>query len=123
VSFLQCATQAPRELFDLLAACSQKTLTAESLVTVPPSSKATASQWLALPWNCFDLISTLIKLAEIEEEDDAKQLLDFASRQATELVLLGLCQVKVSVVLAVVIKIIYKCSNRGAHCMLKWCQN
>lgn len=71
-----------------------KILTVESLANVVPSTKAVAVTWVSQPWNSADLIATLIQLADVESDDGAKHLLDLASRQSTELVLLGLVMVK-----------------------------
>eukprot|EP00158_Paraphelidium_tribonemae_P009756 Partr_v1_DN28952_c0_g1_i2_m25897 putative ccr4-Not transcription complex len=92
ISFLKWATQAPRDLLDL-PAMSTNILTAESIASAPPSTRAIAQGWLLQQWNSLELLHTIIVLASEEGNDSALQLLDFASRQATELVLIGLCQI------------------------------
>ena len=81
---------------DVCALSSHKILTADSLPTNNPATRSIANTWIGLPWNSFPFLETLVNLAAIEPADDAKQLLDIASRQATELVVFGLVEIPVS---------------------------
>ena len=94
VGFLKWATQAPKELIDLVHLASKRILLPDSVASAPPSTRVIASGWLQQQWNSLDLLTTIINIAAEETSGDyGKQLLDFASRQATELVLIGLCQI------------------------------
>jgi CCR4-NOT transcription complex subunit 1 len=95
IGLLRWLVQSPRDVFDLNALTLRKILTAEHLIAVPPATRSVAMTWLASPWNSLDLLETLLILADAETGDDAKQLLDLASRQSTELITLGLCMIKV----------------------------
>lgn len=94
ISFFRWATQAPSNVIDLSKLSQDHVLTSASIQNSPPSTRVIAATWLSHPWNAMELIKILIKLACEDKEDDAKQLLDIASRQSTELLLLGLLNVE-----------------------------
>ncbi|KAI3647748.1 hypothetical protein MP228_007969 [Amoeboaphelidium protococcarum] len=93
-SFLRMATQAPKSLFDVVKLSENPVLDNKDLDAVPAATKNIVSSWLTQPWNSLDLITILMNLACAEVTDDAKQLLDVASRQSTELVVIGLVKIK-----------------------------
>lgn len=101
------ASQASTDQLNIVALSSKKILVPDMLNQVSSSLKTIASTWMTLPWNSYPFLETLVGLASVEPADDAKQLLDIASRQATELVLLGLVQIPVCCLYSLKIFILY----------------
>ncbi|ORY87999.1 CCR4-Not complex component, Not1-domain-containing protein [Protomyces lactucae-debilis] len=91
-ALLKQLTQSPLELFNMTDYNGPTVLSANDFVSAPASLKNMATQLEMSPWNSLQLLQTCYRLAANESLDDAKELIDVASKSTPELIFLGSVQ-------------------------------
>ncbi|KAI8604517.1 CCR4-Not complex component, Not1-domain-containing protein [Dissophora ornata] len=95
ISLLRELVAAPVKLLEQEWASSPRIFTREQFAQSSPEVLAHASVELETSvWNCIPLVETLMMLADNEVHDDVKPILDSGLKSNTELLFLGLVQLK-----------------------------
>ncbi|KAF9430928.1 hypothetical protein BGZ94_002057 [Podila epigama] len=95
ISLLRQLVVAPPSLLEKELALTTRIFTREHLAQASPEVQAHASVELeSSPWNSLQLVETFMNLADNEVHDDIKPILDSGLKSNTELLFLGLVQLK-----------------------------
>ncbi|KAG0358226.1 hypothetical protein BG005_002580 [Podila minutissima] len=95
ISLLRQLVAAPPTLLEQELASTTRIFTRDQLAQASPEVQAHASAELeSSPWNCLNLVETFMNLADNEVHDDIKPILDSGLKSNTELLFLGLVQLK-----------------------------
>ncbi|KAF9185667.1 hypothetical protein BGZ51_002497 [Haplosporangium sp. Z 767] len=95
ITLLKELVAAPVKLLEQEWASSTRIFTRDQFAQSSPEVQAHASAELeSKAWNCLPLVQTVMMLADNEVRDDVKQLLDSGLKSNTELMFLGLVQLK-----------------------------
>ncbi|KAK9761289.1 CCR4-NOT core subunit cdc39, partial [Basidiobolus ranarum] len=91
-SFLKQAIQAPIEVIDIAELATKKIVDPEDIASINPQFANAATNLCTQPWNNLDLIQSLMFMYETNITDDVTSLFEEGTKQAPELILLGLAQ-------------------------------
>ncbi|KAG0302024.1 hypothetical protein BGZ98_007861, partial [Dissophora globulifera] len=95
ISLLRELVAAPVKLLEQEWASSSKIFTRDQFAQSSPEVQSHASVELeSSVWNCISLVETLMALADNEVHEDVKPILDSGLKSNTELLFLGLVQLK-----------------------------